>query len=63
MTRAKVDLMAVTSGEVDERALEEAETQGKKVKALGLCAPHSQFGRCYAREVLENYARSMGSAR
>ena len=48
MSQAKVDLMAVTSGETDERVLKQAETQGKKVKALGLCAPHNQFGWCYS---------------
>ncbi|KAF6223285.1 hypothetical protein HO133_000127 [Letharia lupina] len=67
MNRAKVDLVAVTFGEVDpmslaavahyERAMKEAVTRGKKLKALVLCSPHNPLGRCYTPEVLEAYLR------
>ena len=67
MNRAKVDLVAVAFGEVDpmslaavthyERAMKEATSRGKKVKALVLCSPHNPLGRCYTPEVLEAYLR------
>lgn len=67
MNRAKVDLVAVAFGDVDpmslaavaryERALEEATSRGKKIKALVLCSPHNPLGRCYTPEVLEAYLR------
>lgn len=67
MNRAKVDLVAVAFGEVDpmslaavahyDRAMEEAKSRGKKVKALVLCSPHNPLGRCYTPKVLEAYLR------
>ncbi len=67
MNRAKVDLVAVAFGEVDpmslaavveyEKAIEEATSRGKKIKALVLCSPHNPLGRCYTPDVLEAYLR------
>ncbi|KAI9151414.1 putative aminotransferase tcpI [Paramyrothecium foliicola] len=40
-----------------EKALENAQRAGIRVKALLLCNPHNPLGRCYTREVLEAYMR------
>lgn len=67
MNRAKFDLVNVAFGDVDpmslatvanyERAMEEATSRRKKVRALISCSPHNPLGRYYIPEVLEAYLR------
>lgn len=65
--RSKVDLVPVAFGDVDpmslaavaeyDKVMEQAKSQGKKIKALVLCSPHNPLGRCYTPDVLEAYLR------
>lgn len=67
MNKTSVDLVTVALGEVDpmrtaagthyKRALAEATSRGKSVKALVLCGLHNPLGRCYTPDVLEAYLR------
>lgn len=65
--RAGVKVVGVAFGDVDpcgpecvskyEEALEEAEREGVKVRALMLCHPHNPLGRCYSKETIEALMR------
>ncbi|KAF5604134.1 1-aminocyclopropane-1-carboxylate synthase 1 [Fusarium subglutinans] len=50
-----VDPFSVESVVAYEKALEEAEQQGIRVRVFLLCNPHNPLGRCYTPEVLKAY--------
>ncbi|KAG4274430.1 hypothetical protein FPRO04_09388 [Fusarium proliferatum] len=63
--RVEAKIVGVSFGDVDpfsietvtyyEKALEEAEKQGIRVRVFLLCNPHNPLGRCYTPEVLKAY--------
>ncbi|KAF5554097.1 1-aminocyclopropane-1-carboxylate synthase [Fusarium phyllophilum] len=63
--RVEAKIISVSFGHVDpfsietvaayEKALEEAEQQGTRVRVFLLCNPHNPLGRCYTPEVLKAY--------
>ncbi|EXL63312.1 hypothetical protein FOCG_01668 [Fusarium oxysporum f. sp. radicis-lycopersici 26381] len=63
--RVEAKIIGVSFGDVDpfsietivyyEKALEEAEQQGIRVRVFLLCNPHNPLGRCYTPEVLKAY--------
>ncbi|PNP86547.1 hypothetical protein FNYG_00249 [Fusarium nygamai] len=63
--RVEAKIIGVSFGDVDpfsietvaayEKALEEAERQGIRVRVFLLCNPHNPLGRCYTPEVLKAY--------
>ncbi|RBA10429.1 hypothetical protein FPRO05_05018 [Fusarium proliferatum] len=65
--RVEAKIVGVSFGDVDpfsietvtyyEKALEEAEKQGIRVRVFLLCNPHNPLGRCYTPEVLKAYMR------
>ncbi|CVL06302.1 related to 1-aminocyclopropane-1-carboxylate synthase [Fusarium mangiferae] len=65
LTVYRAKIVGVSFGDVDpfsietvnyyEKALEEAEKQGIRVRVFLLCNPHNPLGRCYTPEVLKAY--------
>ncbi|KAH7222605.1 pyridoxal phosphate-dependent transferase [Fusarium redolens] len=63
--RVEAKIVGVSFGDIDpfsvetvaayEKALEEAEKQGIRVRVFLLCNPHNPLGRCYTPEVLKAY--------
>ncbi|KAF5599020.1 1-aminocyclopropane-1-carboxylate synthase [Fusarium pseudoanthophilum] len=63
--RVEAKIIGVSFGDVDpfsietvthyEKALEEAERQGIRVRVFLLCNPHNPLGRCYTPDVLKAY--------
>ncbi|KAF4344539.1 1-aminocyclopropane-1-carboxylate synthase [Fusarium beomiforme] len=65
--RVEAKIVGVSLGDIDpfsvetvaayEKALEEAQKQGIRVRVLMLCNPHNPLGRCYTPEVLKAYMK------